>query len=107
MLSSLLVLVLAVVAPAVHANVFVGTVYSLVSIYSTISSKVTEPTATTSWPAGQPATITWQDDGNTPNLTAFGPCTIGLYAGSQTQQVCFMRLPLDSYILTIHRHSCN
>jgi len=69
MLSSLLVLVLAVVAPSVHANVF-----------------VTEPTASTSWAAGQPVTITWQDDGNTPNLTAFGPCSIGLYAGSQTQQ---------------------
>lgn len=107
MLSSLLVLVLAVVAPAVHANVFVSNFYSLTSINSTFSSKVTEPTASTTWAAGQPVTITWQDDGNTPNLTAFGPCTIGLYAGSQTQQVCSMRLPLDSLILIIHRHCCN
>jgi len=69
MFSSLLVLALAVVAPSVHANVF-----------------ITEPTSSTSWPAGQVATITWQDDGITPNLTAFGPCTIGLYAGNQIQQ---------------------
>jgi len=69
MLSSLLVLVLAVVAPSVHATVF-----------------VTSPTASTSWPAGQQATVTWQDDGNTPTLKSFGPSSIGLYAGSQQQQ---------------------
>jgi len=69
MLSSLFVLALAVVVPSVHANVF-----------------ITSPTASTSLSAGQSATITWQDDGNTPNLTAFGPCSIGLWAGNQLQQ---------------------
>jgi len=69
MFSSLLVLSLAALAPLAHATVF-----------------VTHPTNAVSIPAGQPFTITWIDDGKTPNLTAFGPCTVGLYVGSVTQQ---------------------
>ena len=48
---------------------------------------MTNPTASTNIPAGKPFTITWQDDGKAPNLTAFGPATVGLYVGSPTQQV--------------------
>ncbi|KAF8273586.1 hypothetical protein EI94DRAFT_1676170 [Lactarius quietus] len=84
MLSSLFVLVLAVIAPSVHATVF-----------------VTEPTAATSWPAGQVATITWQDDGNSPNLTAFGPCLIGLYVGSQTQQTLLQTIATNVNVANV------
>ncbi|KAF8497448.1 hypothetical protein F5888DRAFT_1698042 [Russula emetica] len=69
MFSSLLVLSLAALAPLAHATVF-----------------ITNPTASTNIPAGQSFTIAWQDDGNSPNLTAFGPATIGLYVGSPTVQ---------------------
>jgi len=69
MFSSLLVLSLAAIAPLAHANVF-----------------ITNPVASTNIPAGKAFTITWQDDGKAPNLTAFGPATIGLYVGSQSQQ---------------------
>jgi len=30
--------------------------------------------------------LNWQDDGKTPNLTAFGAATVGLYVGSQSVQ---------------------
>ncbi|KAH9990205.1 hypothetical protein BJV74DRAFT_878072 [Russula compacta] len=69
MFPSLLVLAFAAVAPLVHATVY-----------------VTDPVATSSLPAGQPTKITWQDDGKSPNLTAFGLASIGLYAGNQNQQ---------------------
>jgi len=69
MLSSLFVLSLAALAPLAHANVF-----------------VTHPTEGVKIPAGQPFQITWQDDGKAPNLTAFGPATVGLFVGSVNQQ---------------------
>jgi len=69
MLSSLLVLSLAALAPLAHATVF-----------------MTNPTASTKIPAGKAFTITWQDDGKTPNLTAFGPAFVGLFVGSQSVQ---------------------
>lgn len=83
MLSSLLILVLAVVAPSVHATVF-----------------ITSPTASTSIAAGQSSTITWQDDGTTPNLTAFGPCTIGLYVGNQIQQTLLQTIGTNINVAT-------
>jgi hypothetical protein len=49
---------------------------------------MTEPTASTNIPAGKAFSINWQDDGKVPNLTAFGPATVGLYVGSQSVQVC-------------------
>ncbi|KAN0109075.1 hypothetical protein V8E52_009709 [Russula decolorans] len=69
MFSSLLVLSLAALAPLAHATVF-----------------MTEPTASTNIPAGKAFSINWQDDGKVPNLTAFGPATVGLYVGSQSVQ---------------------
>ncbi|KAH9000615.1 hypothetical protein EDB86DRAFT_3042200 [Lactarius hatsudake] len=78
MLSSLFVLGLAAIAPSALATVF-----------------VTAPTASTSWPAGQQATINWQDDGNTPNLKSFGPSFIGLYAGNQQQQTLLQSIGSD------------
>jgi hypothetical protein len=69
MFSSLVVLSLAAIAPLVHATVF-----------------MTNPTASASIPAGKPYSITWQDDGKAPNLTAFGPATVGLFVGSPTVQ---------------------
>ncbi|KAH9169543.1 hypothetical protein EDB89DRAFT_2098815 [Lactarius sanguifluus] len=78
MLSSLLVLGLAAIAPSALATVF-----------------ITSPTASTSSPAGQQATINWQDDGNTPNLKSFGPSFIGLFAGNQQQQTLLQSIASD------------
>jgi len=69
MFSSLLILSLAAVAPLAQATVF-----------------ITNPIASSSLPAGQSVTITWQDDGSAPTLASFGPASIGLFAGSQQQQ---------------------
>jgi hypothetical protein len=55
-------------------------------------SKVTNPVASTSLPAGQQATVAWQDDGTSPTLASFGPASIGLYAGNAQQQVCTVHL---------------
>ncbi|KAI9438317.1 hypothetical protein H4582DRAFT_1954208 [Lactarius indigo] len=78
MLSSFLVLGLAAIAPSALATVF-----------------VTSPTASTSFPAGQQATITWKDDGNSPDLKTFGPSFIGLYAGNQQQQTLLQSIASD------------
>ncbi|KAI9464081.1 hypothetical protein BJY52DRAFT_1184472 [Lactarius psammicola] len=78
MLSSLLVLGLAAVAPSALATVF-----------------ITSPTANTAWPAAQQATITWQADGNSPDLKSFGPSFIGLYAGNQQQQTLLQPIASD------------
>ncbi|KAH9064534.1 hypothetical protein EDB87DRAFT_1556365 [Lactarius vividus] len=78
MLSSLLVLGLAAIAPSALATVF-----------------ITSPTASSSLPAGQQATITWKDDGNAPSLQSFGPSFIGLYAGNQQQQTLLQSIASD------------
>jgi len=93
MLSSLLVLSLAVVAPLARANVYVSISPDLSAISGLISRQVTNPIATSSLPAGQPVSITWQDDNNAPLLASFGPASIGLYAGNQQQQVCSPSIP--------------
>ncbi|KAF8607326.1 hypothetical protein BDV93DRAFT_520198 [Ceratobasidium sp. AG-I] len=59
----------AVVAPAVLAGPF-----------------FTSPVAGTTCTAGQPCTISWNDDNIAPLLAQYGDCTIGVYAGSQQQQ---------------------
>ncbi|OBZ66820.1 hypothetical protein A0H81_13319 [Grifola frondosa] len=46
----------------------------------------TAPVATTSWAANTPQTISWQDDGTSPNLTSLGPCAVSVYVGNQIQQ---------------------
>jgi hypothetical protein len=63
-------------------------IMSLAISWAHFLSKVTDPIATSSLPAGQPATIKWQDDGTAPSLAQFGLSSIGLYVGSPTQQVC-------------------
>ncbi|SRR6266851_461593 len=65
----------------------------LSAILGLISRQVTNPIATSSLPAGQPISITWQDDNKTPLLASFGPASIGLYAGNQQQQVCSPSIP--------------
>jgi len=70
MFSSLVALSLATILPSALANLY-----------------TTAPVASTSWPAGQPAAIKWQDDGNAPPLANFGPASIALCVGSQTTQI--------------------
>jgi len=47
---------------------------------------ITSPVASSSFAAGQPATISWQDDGASPSLANFGAASIGLYVGNSLQQ---------------------
>ncbi|ETW77355.1 hypothetical protein HETIRDRAFT_147901 [Heterobasidion irregulare TC 32-1] len=69
MFSSTVALVLAFAAPSAFATVF-----------------TTSPVASTSWAAGQPVTVSWQDDGSAPTLASFGAASVGIYAGSVQQQ---------------------
>ncbi|KAG1886782.1 hypothetical protein F4604DRAFT_1675628 [Suillus subluteus] len=48
---------------------------------------ITSPVGSTTFTAGQQATVSWQDDGTSPNLTSFGPALIGIYTGNADQQV--------------------
>jgi len=75
MLSSLLVLTLAAIAPFARANIY-----------------ITNPTAISSLTAGQQGTIAWQDDNNGSSLATIGPCIVGLYAGSSSQQTLLQTL---------------
>lgn len=47
---------------------------------------ITEPVSTTSWAAGTPQTVSWQDDGAAPDLKSFGPAKISIYVGGAQQQ---------------------
>lgn len=47
---------------------------------------VTSPVASTTWNGGSKQTVSWQDNGNAPNLAAFGPAMISIYAGNAQQQ---------------------
>ena len=87
MFSSLVGLCLAAILPSALATVYVS-LTTIPSPFELILSKITAPTAATSWPAGLPATIKWQDDGNNPTLAAFGPASISLAVGSPETQVC-------------------
>jgi hypothetical protein len=77
MLSSLFVLTLAAMAPFARAGLY-----------------MTSPIATTSLAAGQQGTIMWQDDNNgtATNLAAIGPCLVGLFVGSTSQQTLLQTL---------------
>jgi len=67
--STFFVLALAAFAPSALATVY-----------------TTAPIGTTSWPAGQQATISWKDDGTTPSLQSFGPSKVSIYVGNAQQQ---------------------
>lgn len=61
---------------------------SCTALYLTHSpEQVTSPVASTSWAAGQQQTISWQDDGATPNLQSFGPAKVTLGVGNAITQV--------------------
>jgi hypothetical protein len=47
---------------------------------------ITSPVATTTFTAGQQATISWQDDGASPSLKDFGAAKVSIYAGNAQQQ---------------------
>jgi len=47
---------------------------------------VTAPVASTTWPAGTQQTVSWQDDGTTPTLQAFGPAKVSVNVGNALQQ---------------------
>lgn len=47
---------------------------------------ITEPVASTTWQAGEPQTVSWNDDGTTPSLESFGPAKISIYVGNAQQQ---------------------
>ncbi|TCD68791.1 hypothetical protein EIP91_009805 [Steccherinum ochraceum] len=47
---------------------------------------ITSPVASTTWAAGQQQTLSWQDDGQAPNLQAFGPALVTVAIGNAIQQ---------------------
>ncbi|KIJ64776.1 hypothetical protein HYDPIDRAFT_175306 [Hydnomerulius pinastri MD-312] len=47
---------------------------------------ITSPTASTTFTAGQQATISWEDNGQSPSLLQFGNATISIYVGNAIQQ---------------------
>ncbi|KAJ3563522.1 hypothetical protein NP233_g8893 [Leucocoprinus birnbaumii] len=47
---------------------------------------ITNPVASTTFNGGQPATISWQDDGQTPTLQQFGNAMVSIYVGNALQQ---------------------
>jgi hypothetical protein len=55
---------------------------------------ITEPTASTTWAAGQVQTVKWQEDdaAKPPKLANFGPSTISLYVGNSQQQTLIQRI---------------
>ncbi|CEL54912.1 hypothetical protein RSOLAG1IB_07404 [Rhizoctonia solani AG-1 IB] len=79
MRASIFVAVAAALAPAVYAGPY-----------------FTAPVAGTVCNAGQPCTITWQDDGKAPDLASFGDCSVGVYTGSAQQQSLIQNLAITN-----------
>jgi hypothetical protein len=89
MRAATLFLALTAVLPSAFATVFVG-FFPLSFLYSANPSgtQTTAPIASTSWQGGQPQTIEWINDPNTPtpSLSDFGPSKISIYVGNSQQQ---------------------
>ena len=49
--------------------------------------QITNPVGSTTLTAGQPANVTWMDDGKTPTLAQFGNASVGVFVGNALQQV--------------------
>ncbi|KAF9224943.1 hypothetical protein BS17DRAFT_779332 [Gyrodon lividus] len=47
---------------------------------------ITSPVASTTFTAGQQATVSWQDNGQSPSLVQFGNATFAIYVGNAIQQ---------------------
>ncbi|KAJ7622834.1 hypothetical protein DFH06DRAFT_764875 [Mycena polygramma] len=60
---------------------------------------VTAPTDTIGFTAGQPANITWMDDGAQPPLSSFGLAKVSVYAGNSRDQTS-LQLISDSVDVT-------
>ncbi|CAE7102419.1 unnamed protein product [Rhizoctonia solani] len=56
----------------------------------------TAPVAGTVCTAGQPCTITWQDDSKAPTLAEFGDCTVGVFTGNSQQQTLVQNLAVTN-----------
>ena len=60
---------------------------SHISISLTHPPQVTSPVASTTFTAGQQATISWQESGSGPTLKEFGVAKVSIYVGNAQQQV--------------------
>jgi len=47
---------------------------------------ITSPTASSTFTAGTTATISWEDNGNSPTTPSWGNATVGIWAGNANQQ---------------------
>lgn len=56
----------------------------------------TAPVAGTVCQAGQPCTITWQDDSKAPSLAEFGDCSVAIYTGNAQQQSMIQNLAITN-----------
>ncbi|KAG2049726.1 hypothetical protein BDR06DRAFT_984305 [Suillus hirtellus] len=62
---------------------------------------ITSPVASTTFTAGQQATVNWQDDGLSPNLTSFGASMIAIYTGNANQQTLLQTISSSVDVSTI------
>ncbi|KZT28223.1 hypothetical protein NEOLEDRAFT_1129554 [Neolentinus lepideus HHB14362 ss-1] len=67
-------------------SAFTAVVFAALAPSALATIFTTSPVASTSWPAGQQATISWQDDGISPSLQSFGPSKVSIYVGNAIQQ---------------------
>jgi len=58
---------------------------------------ITSPIATTTFTGGQQATISWQDNGQSPSLVQFGNATFAIYVGNAIQQT-----PLQTIVTNVN-----
>jgi hypothetical protein len=61
----------------------------------------TNPVASTTCTAGQPCTVSWNDDGTTPALGTIGACSIDLCTGGQQQQTCLQNISPSTAVSTV------
>ncbi|KAN0094527.1 hypothetical protein V8E55_002814 [Tylopilus felleus] len=62
---------------------------------------ITSPTSTTTFTAGQNATVKWQDSGSAPTLVQFGLGNIAIYAGNADEQTLLQTLATYVNVSTV------
>jgi len=78
--------------------------FALLALASCASANVftTNPTGSTTFTGGQPATINWNDDNTAPSLQQFGPSMISIYVGNSQQQTSLQRINASVDVSTVN-----
>ncbi|TFK53051.1 hypothetical protein OE88DRAFT_1656856 [Heliocybe sulcata] len=81
-------------------SAFTAVVFAALASSASATVFTTSPVASTSWAAGQQATVSWQDDGSKPSLQDFGASKVSIYVGNAQQQTMLQSIATNVDVST-------